>query len=85
MGLIHSLALQCGFTSIKEEGNAIFLALEQVDFDSFSILAKTYPLKLLPSLKPCLKLTEKPGESALTLLSSFLTDLSDLQKSNSRG
>lgn len=85
VGLIHSLALQCGFTSIKEEGNAIFLALEQVDFDSFSMLAKTYPLKLLPSLKPCLKLTEKPGESALVLLSSFLTDLSNLQKSNSRG
>ena len=83
VGLIHSLALQCGFTSIKEEGASIFLTLEKVDFDSFSALAKKYPLKLLPSLKPCLKLTKRPGETALALLTAFLTDLSDLQKQKS--
>ena len=75
IGLVHSLALQCGFTSIREEGTTIYLSLQQVDFDALSTLAKTYAIKLMPSTKPCLKLQRGLKEKSLPLLSSFLADL----------
>ena len=74
VGLVHSLALQCGLTSVREEGLAVFLSLEQLPFDAVSELSKTYALKLLPSTKPTLKLQLKPKEQAPVVLSALLSD-----------
>ena len=74
IGLIHSLALQCGMTSVRQEGSVVYLALEQLPFDAVSELSKTYAIKIMPSVSPVIKLQLKPKESALAILSSLLAD-----------
>ena len=79
IGLIHSLALQCGLTSVRQEGSVVFLSLDQLNPAHFSALEKSYALERTPSLKPVLRLKLKPKEQALNLLSSLLADFVSLQ------
>ena len=79
VGLVHSLALQCGLTSVRQEGSVVFLSLDRIDPNHFASLAKSYALERTPSLKPVLRLKIKPKEQVLTVLSSLLADFSSLQ------
>ena len=70
IALIHSLAVKCRITSIRQDGNEVHIYPQKLDFDRWADVSDAYPGKLrilmAGEMHLCLRLQK--GDDALTLI-----------------
>ncbi len=70
IALVHSLAVKCGFTSIREDAMGIHITPAHLDIDAWSELSDDYPtrLRIVMSGEPHICLRPQKGDDTLSLL-----------------
>ncbi|MBQ8432148.1 MAG: transcription-repair coupling factor [Clostridia bacterium] len=70
IALIHSTAVKCRITAVRQDGNEIHIYPQKIDFDAWSQISELYPgkLRILMSgdMHLCLRLQK--GDTPLTLI-----------------
>ena len=70
IALIHTLAVRCGFTSVREDTAGIHITPKELDIDAWSELSDDYPsrLRMIMSGEPHVCLRPQKDEDLLSLL-----------------